>query len=187
MKIGKKFNTFSKDEYFFYIDNYQNYSDFNSLGLYRSIKENENLAVPDKIAVRDYANRKFQKFYNFLQIKDPVTFFAISTLDRVLTKGDEQQVWNSIWDYQHAFLLRKRIKHRNFGDYSKHNCGYENCPLNGMMIKQGTLLSEGTMTHFSEHRHRYNPKFKSERRFAERKRKRIIIQSLLDDTNGLTN
>ncbi|WP_338791960.1 hypothetical protein [Bernardetia sp. MNP-M8] len=40
------------EEYVFYIDNYKKYTDFNSLGLYRSIVENENLNLEQKIELR---------------------------------------------------------------------------------------------------------------------------------------
>jgi hypothetical protein len=63
---GNRFNTFTKDEYFFFIDHHKKYSDFNTLGLYRSIIENEKLALNDKIAVRDYAHKLFQKTFDFL-------------------------------------------------------------------------------------------------------------------------
>jgi len=42
-------------------------------------------------------------------------------------------------------LEDKKIKHRNFGEYSKHNCGYDFCPLNGIMIKQGSGFAEHSM------------------------------------------
>jgi len=32
MEIGQKFNQLTLDEYFFYIDNYKKYKDFNTLG-----------------------------------------------------------------------------------------------------------------------------------------------------------
>lgn len=74
MEIGQKFNTLTLNEYFFYIDNFKKYKDFNTLGLYRSIVENTKLTLNDKIAVREYAHKKFKKTYDFLQLKDPKTF-----------------------------------------------------------------------------------------------------------------
>ncbi len=37
MEIGQKFNTLNLKEYEFFIDNYKDYKDFNTLGLYRSM------------------------------------------------------------------------------------------------------------------------------------------------------
>ena len=61
LTIGRKFNTLTEKEYFFYIDNHKQYSDFNTLGLYRSLKENKHLSLEEKIRVRDYAHAKFKK------------------------------------------------------------------------------------------------------------------------------
>ncbi len=96
MKIGKKFNELTLKEYFFFIDNYKKYSDFNTLGLYRSIVENEKLTIKEKIEVREYANNTFMKTFNFLQLKDPETFVEVSTLGQEFTKGDKEKIWNDI-------------------------------------------------------------------------------------------
>ena len=77
MEIGHKFNTLTLKEYFFYIDNYKKYTDFNTLGLYRSMVENEKLSLNDKIAVREYAHKVFKKTFDFLQLKDPKTFVEV--------------------------------------------------------------------------------------------------------------
>ena len=77
MVIGQNFNTLSLKEYYFFIDNYKKYTDFNTLGLYRSIVENENLKLNDKIAVREYAHKTFKKTFDFLQLKDPKTLMTI--------------------------------------------------------------------------------------------------------------
>ena len=53
MKIGRQFNTLTLKEYLFFIDNHKKYTDFNTLGLYRSITENKKLTMEDKIAVRE--------------------------------------------------------------------------------------------------------------------------------------
>jgi hypothetical protein len=71
MEIGKKFNCLSFEEYLFYIENHKNYTDFNTLGLYRSIYENDNITLVEKIKIRELANSIFQKTFDFLQIKDP--------------------------------------------------------------------------------------------------------------------
>ena len=180
MKIGQTFNTLSKKQYFFYIDNYKKYTDFNSLGLYRSIIENEKLPLAYRIEVRDYAHKTFKKFFDFLQLKDPNTYFGVTTLGQTLTEADEQQQWKTIWDYQHKFLADNRIKHRNFGDYSKHNCGYETCPLNGLMIRQGSAIEEKNMVFSSDHRNPFTAKDRSERNKVDRRQKRQIIQDRLE-------
>ncbi len=177
MKIGRKFNTLSKKEYFFYIDNYKKYTDFNSLGLYRSIIENEKLLLADKIDIREHAHKTFEKFFDFLQLKDPNTYFNITTLGQKLTEADAHQLWENIWDYQHKVLSDKRIKHRNFGDYSKHNCGYKTCPLNGIMIRQGSPIEERNMVFSSDRRNPFTAKDKSNRNKANRKRERQVIAS----------
>ncbi|WP_338813104.1 hypothetical protein V9L05_17355 [Bernardetia sp. Wsw4-3y2] len=122
MKIDRQFNTMIVEEYVFYIDNYKKYTDFNSLGLYRSIVENENLNLEQKIELREYAHKTFKKSFDFLQLKDPVTFFKISTLGQTLTQGDISQFWQNIRRNQQKILADKKIKHRNFGTYSKHEC-----------------------------------------------------------------
>ena len=142
MKISKPFNQFTRQEYLEIIPNYKQYSDFNTLGLYRSFTENETLSLEEKIALRDFANRFFQKTFDFLQLKDPKTYFEISTLGEELTRGDELNYWRIIRENQQKILKDKKIQHRNFGTYAKHDCGYDYCPYNGLMIKQGSALAE---------------------------------------------
>lgn len=178
MEIGQKFNNLTLKEYFFYIDNYKKYTDFNTLGLYRSLIENEKLTIEEKISVRNYANQTFQKTFDFLQLKDPKTFVEVSYLGEDLTNGDEENIWNAIKKSQQKILTDKKIKHRNFGDYSKHNCGYEDCVYNGLMIKQGSRLAEGQI-HFESDRTKYSAKEKSEKRKVERKNIKNIINEEL--------
>tara|TARA_R110002049_G_scaffold75552_8_gene194337 strand:- start:9169 stop:9711 length:543 start_codon:yes stop_codon:yes gene_type:complete len=180
MVIGKKFNQLRKDEYFDLIDNYKKYSDFNTLGMYRSICENESLDLSDRIELRDYANVVFEKTFNFYQLKDPKTFFDLSTLGLEMTVADEKQVWNDIRINQEKILADKKIKHRNFGEYSKHNCGYEDCPYNGLMIKQGSYLAESGM-HFKSDKNKVSAKKKSERMKKQRKNKHRIIREDFDE------
>jgi len=176
MQIGQKFNTLKVKEYLFYIDNYKKYKDFNTLGLYRSIVEHEKLSLADKIFVRDYAHKTFKKSFDFLQLKDPVTFVEVEYLGQELTKGDEQNCWNNIRRNQQQILADKRIWYRNFGVYSKHNCGYDTCVLNGIMIKQGTWLTESTM-HFDSDKNHYISKEKSEKRKIDRKNEKSLINN----------
>jgi len=180
MKIGKKFNQLSISEYKHYIDNYKKYTDFNTLGLYRSIGENDKLSIKDKIEIRDYANEVFGKTFNFYQLKDPGTYFELITLGQELTKGDENGIWEEIRRNQQEILKKKRIKHRNFGDYSKHNCGYESCPLNGLMVKQGSWLAESHML-FDADKSKYSRKEQSKKRKKERKLKQRMIKEELEN------
>ncbi len=174
MQIGQKFNQLTLEEYFFYIDNYKKYKDFNTLGLYRSIVENEKLSLDEKIKVREYSHQTFKKTFNFLQLKDPKVFVEISNLGQKLTKGDEEKIWNDIHKNQQKILADKRIKHRNFGDYSKHNCGFDNCVLNGLMIRQGSWLSESNM-HFLGDKNKYQQKLKSDARKSDRRKEKQIL------------
>lgn len=103
----------SVSEYKHYIDNHKKYTDFNTLGLYRSIGENEKLNISDKIEIRDYANETFGKTFNFYQLKAPGMYFELITLGDELTEGDENQIWEEIRKNQQEILKKKRIKHRN--------------------------------------------------------------------------
>lgn len=162
MEIGKQFNTLTLIEYKQYIQDHKNYSDFNTLGLYRSILENNNLTPDQKLELREFAHQYFQKTFNFLQLKDPLTYVKVSTLGQELTKADKDQVWSDVIANQQKILNDKKIKHRNFGTYSKHNCGYDDCPYNGLMIKQGSPLEENSI-HFQSDKSKYSAKMKSER------------------------
>jgi hypothetical protein len=136
------------------------------------------LNIQDKIRVRDYANSSFQRTFDFLQIKDPWTYVKVLTLGEELTNGDKEELWRKIFAYQDKILKDKRIKHRNFGEYSKHNCGQENCPMNGIMIKQGSWFAEYEMC--IGNINKYIQKQKSERRKSERKNENKITKEELD-------
>lgn len=168
MKIDRKFNELSKAEYFHFIDRHGDYSDFNTLGLYRSICENENLDLANRLEVRDYANQTFAKTFDFLQLKDPRTYFELVTLGEELTVADEWQLWVDIRKNQERILSDKKIKHRNFGSHSKHNCGHPGCPFDGMMIRQDSWLTQRHMF-FDSDRDKMSVKAKSERLKRERK------------------
>jgi hypothetical protein len=180
MKIGKKFNTLSADQYFSYIDNHKKYSDFNTLGLYRSIIENTKLNLEEKLAVRDYAHRIFRKSFDFLQLKDPRVFMELEYLGQELTKGDIRSNWEKIRINQQKILTDKRIKHRNFGTYSKHDCGYENCIWQGMMIRRGSWFSWGDM-HFNSDRDKQAAKSRFDKQKVQRKTKKLIISKELNN------
>lgn len=179
MKIGKKFNQLSKSEYFHYIHNYKKYTDFNTLGMYRSICENEKLDVNDRMEIRDYAHTIFEKTFNFYQLKDPKTYFDLTTLGMELTVADERQIWMTIRNNQQKILSDKKIKHRSFGVYSKHDCGSENCPYNGLMIKKGSRFSEDQMW-FQSDKNEDASKEKSLKIMKHRKEKHKIIKEDLD-------
>ena len=183
MKIGKRFNKLSAKEYRHYIDNYKKYTDFNTLGIYRSILENEKLSLEDKMNIRDYANLTFGKTFNFLQLKDPSTYIQLTTLGQVLTRQEERKLWQDLRKNQEQILKEKKIKHRNFGDYSKHNCGYQRCPLNGIMIRQGSWIAESSMWFDTDHC-KYSRKEKSKRDKKNRKMKRVLIREELEQIFG---
>lgn len=168
MKINKPFNQFTKQEYLESIPNHKQYSDFNTLGLYRSLLENENLSLEEKLEIRDFANGYFQKTFDFLQLKDPQTYFEVSNLGNELTRGDELNLWRIIRENQQKILKDKKIKHRNFGTYSKHDCGYDTCPYNGLMIKQGSHLAESSMC-FAIDKIKDEKKQKAQRREKEQR------------------
>ncbi|TGD58257.1 hypothetical protein [Flavobacterium humi] len=178
MEIGKQFNSLNLKEYIFYIENHKNYTDFNTLGLYRSLIENEKITLEEKIQVRDFANRWFQKTFDFLQIKDPWTYIKVQNLGLELTNGDKEEMWRKIRENQEKILRQKRIRHKNFGEYSKHNCGYETCPMNGIMIKQGSYFAEYEMC--IGNINKYIQKQKSERRKSDRKNESQTIKKELD-------
>lgn len=89
MKVGKQFNTLTYGEYLHLIENYQKFTDFNTLGLFRSIVETTKLSLEQKLELCKVTIAAFPKTFDFLQLKDPMTYFKVSTLGRVLTTADE--------------------------------------------------------------------------------------------------
>lgn len=179
MKIGRQFKTLTLKEYIFYIDNYKKYTDFNTLGLYRSIIENEKLSLLEKLEIRDYAHTLFKKAFDFLQLKDPVTYIDVSILGQELTVADRNQIWEDLRVNQQKILSDKKIRHRNFGTYSKHLCPYDDCRFNGVMRKRGVADSN---IHFnSDKGGYYESQVKSERFKTERKTQYKIIGSIDDN------
>lgn len=162
MKIGKPFNQLTKQEYLEILPNHKQYSDFNTLGLYRSLLENENLSLEEKLEIRDLAHAHFQKTFDFLQLKDPFTYLKVVHLGEELTRQQESAFWDIIRRNQEKILKDKKIKHRNFGTYSKHDCGYDTCPYNGLMVKQGSEIAEMTMC-FPSDQNKYGKELKSQR------------------------
>ncbi|SHN43868.1 hypothetical protein [Chitinophaga sp. CF418] len=180
MKIGRQFNTLNLKDYLFFIDNHKKYTDFNTLGLYRSIIENERLTIADKIAVREYAHQTFKRSFDFLQIKDPQTYLEVLTLGQELTRVETKRIWEDIRKYQQKTIAEKRFGHRNFGVYSKHSCGYDTCHLNGVMIRQGSFISDGEI-YFGNDKNRYAAKDKSDKRRQERKKAQQMIRKMLEN------
>jgi len=176
MKIGRQLNTLSYSEYLHLLKNYSRYTDFNSLGLFRSILENKKLILEQKIEVRDAAINTFPRFFNFLQVTDPRTFRKLELLGKEFTVADERRTWDIIQLNQQRILNSRRIRHRNFGTYSKHSCGYDTCNLNNLMVKQGSLLTESTMHFPSDKGGSYAAWDKARARKRNRKQQKQVIE-----------
>ena len=80
MKLNRPFHTLTLAEYRHIIPQHARYTDFNPLALYRFIVENRKLNEEDKQEVLALANQYFQKFYDFLVVKDLHTYAALSRL-----------------------------------------------------------------------------------------------------------
>jgi hypothetical protein len=184
MKLGRQINTFTYNEYIYLLENYKKFTDFNHLGLFRSILENAKLSLTQQLEVRDSAIRKLPKFFEFLQVKDPSTFLRLKKLGQNLTIADEQKLRKVLEINQQKILANKRIKHRNFGIYSKHGCGYSTCHFNGVMTRQGSVIAEYNMVFLSETRHNYNVMSKALLNKRNRRMKYQIIQNDLDSEAG---
>ncbi|SHL40388.1 hypothetical protein [Hymenobacter psychrotolerans] len=155
MKLNRRLSQLTEPEYRHLLTQHRRYTDFNSLGLFRGLLENEKLNLEQRLRLRDAAVEAFPKFYEFLQLKDPKTYFRLNTLGQELTVSDERAAWDEISHAQQRILTQKRIRHRNFGTYAKHGCGYDTCPLNGLMIRQGTRLAEDVICFSSDQRISY--------------------------------
>jgi hypothetical protein len=179
MKLNKKLNQFSYNDLIAIVENYNKYVDFNTLGLFRAIVEHERLDLSQKIALRDKAIAVFSKFYNFLQIKDPTTYFKLQTLGQDLTKADIDAFYEQIRENQYKILRQKRIKHRNFGIYSKHGCGYEDCNLNDLMVKQKSWFKEREMYFVQESNHARRRSSRNYEKYKMRKAPQILKDDIL--------
>jgi len=183
MKVGKQFNTLTYGEYMHLIENHKKFTDFNTLGLFRSIVETTKLSLEEKLELRGVALAAFAKTFEFLQLKDPRTYLAVTTLGQSLTAADKNQAWEDIRHNQQRILKSKKLNHRNFGTYSKHNCGYDTCFMNGLMTKQGSTIAyygSGEMGFGSDTR----SWFKSEKaaRFKQdRKSEQQIVSHRIDE------
>ncbi|MCB2410814.1 hypothetical protein [Hymenobacter lucidus] len=176
MKINQQFNTLSLGEFQYLLEHHRKYTDFNTLGLFRGIVESAKLTLYEKRLLRTQVIAAFSKPYNFLQLKDPVTYLALSTLGEELTVADEKQAWQNIRTNQQRILADKRLRHRNFGTYSKHLCGYENCHLQGLMIRQGSILADGSEMRFCADKGRWGgQQSKADKRWQERKSMKKLV------------
>jgi hypothetical protein len=182
MKLTQKFNQLTFKEYIGVIDRSEDYSDFNVLGLFRSILENDKLDLAQKIEVRDIAIAKFERQFEFLQLKDPHMQIELQVLGwEDITIADRDRLWKDLIANQQKILAAKQIKHRNFGNYSKHDCGYESCPYNGVMIKRGSNLTEAKII-FPTDEHTCRKKWKVDRQRKSQREFRDNISKLdLDD------
>ena len=181
MKVGKQFNTLTYGEYLHLIENRQKFTDFNTLGLFRSIVETTKLNLAQKLDLRQVAIAAFAKTFDFLQLKDPQTYFEVSTLGETLTKADESQAWENIKRNQQRILESKQLKQRNFGTYSKHDCGREDCHLNGVMLRQGSRVAWGGPMHFRSDNRSWSKPEKAERHKQARKAKQhLIAQQIME-------
>ena len=97
-----------------------------------------------------------------------------------LTKADERKIWDDVIKNQQSILKDKRIRHRNFGTYSKHKCPYEDCIYNGLMVRPNSRLAE-TNIHFAGDKNKYEQKQKSDRRKLARKKEQAIINQQIAD------
>jgi hypothetical protein len=183
MKVGKQFNTLTYGEYLHLIENHKKFTDFNTLGLFRSIVETTKLSLEEKLALRTVAVTAFAKTFEFLQLKDPRTYLAVTALGENLTVADENQVWEDIRHNQQRILESKKLKHRNFGTYSKHDCGQEICYMKGLMTKQGSILAyygSGGMG-FSSDTRRWFKSEKAARFKQDRKSEQQIVSHRIDE------
>jgi hypothetical protein len=183
MKVGKQFNTLTYGEYLHLIENYKKFTDFNTLGLFRSILETTKLSLEQKLELRQVAIAAFAKTFEFLQLKDPVTYLKVSTLGETLTQADENQAWENIRRNQQKIWESKQPGHRNFGTYSKHDCGNDTCYMHGLMTKQGSTLAYygGGPMGFPSDKYPYSGRIKAEERKQARKTPGQIINQQLNE------
>lgn len=164
------------------MENHKKFTDFNTLGLFRSIVETTKLSLEEKLELRRVAVTAFAKTFEFLQLKDPHTYFKVRTLGEILTKADESQTWEEIKQNQQRIWASKRLGHRNFGTYSKHICGFDTCYLNGLMIRQGSHLEYGGPMHFHSDNFSWCKGTKAARRKKDRKSEhQITAQKILEE------
>ncbi|MFD2717869.1 hypothetical protein ACFST9_04035 [Hymenobacter monticola] len=185
MKVGKQFNTLTFGEYLHLIENHKKFTDFNTLGLFRSIVETTKLSLEEKLELRRVAVGAFANTFEFLQLKDPKTYFKVNTLGETLTIADDSQAWDDIRQNQQRILKSKKLKHRNFGTYSRHDCGQEICYMKGLMTKQGSVLadygSSGGMGFSSDTRNWFKPEKAARFRQDRKSEQQIVYHRILEE------
>ena len=178
MKVGKQFNTLTYSEYLHLIEHWQKFSDFNTLGLFRSIVEATKLCLEQKLELRRVAISAFPKTFDFLQLKDPVTYFEVRFLGENLTVADEHQAWENIRHNQQEILKSKKLNHRNFGTYARHCCGIDTCPIKGVMLKQTDRSSHSMRFHTDKSSYAMQEKAEIQKR--DRKTKKLLVAQSLN-------
>ena len=150
MNINQPFNELSATRIREIIQNYKQYKDFNRLGLFRGLIESECLSPEERTSLQKLARKTFDRYFDFLVIKDPDTWWTTLHPNWVENSfSDRLDRWRKIEHHQRVIIERKGLGHRNFGTYSKHDCGYEDCPLNGVMIKKNDPRRNNCRIHFS--------------------------------------
>ncbi|SEQ79602.1 hypothetical protein [Neolewinella agarilytica] len=171
MKIGRPINQLTARALRRLLSDYRRYTDFNRLGLFRGILESQILNPHEKQEIRDLAKETFRKYYDFLVVKDPYTWDRLEHLGENRNRQQEGQDWKEIRRKQEEILRRKRIRHRNFGVYSRHDCGYETCNVNNCMTRPKGPNRYGSEMSFDSDRYKYARKEKSRRHKQQRRRK----------------
>ncbi len=133
------YNALSREGYLRLLKGPKKGGTVNTLGLFRSILENEGLSLPEKLEIRDLTVSRFSKAFVFLQLKDPITYINLCCLGVPRSEMEGQQVWERLRFDQARLLKAKRIRHRNSGVYSRHLCGHGACPHGGMMVRSSGL------------------------------------------------
>lgn len=182
MKVGKQFNTLTYGEYLHLIENHKKFTDFNTLGLFRSIVETTKLSLEEKLELRKVAVAAFAKTFEFLQLKDPQTYFEVVTLGESLTNADENQVRENIQRNQQKIWESKRLSHRNFGVYSKHYCNHADCYMHGLMLRQGSSMAgRGPMFFYSDDRSWAKPEKAMRRKQDRKSAQRIVSDGIVEE------
>lgn len=149
MKIGQPINELSPERIREIIKGYKEYTDFNRLGLFRGLLESERITAEERAELQELAIAAFNRYFDFLVIKDSETWWK--TLNpgwEAASRNDRYVKWRKIEAKQEAIIKRKGFGHRNFGNYSKHNCCYKDCPLNGIMVKKNDIRRDGCLIWF---------------------------------------
>ena len=183
MILSQPFNQLSYEQFRDAMLAHKQYKQFNTLGMFRGIVESELLSPGQKVEIRNLAQKLFERQWEFLQIKDAICYVALYTLDLPdLLPPDEARIWEVLRHNQQQILREKRISHRSFGNYSKHNCGYDWCPYNGIMVRTDWPLAESRMIFRTDHP-LYEAGQKAEKHRKNRKnwRQNKLWQHELDD------